>query len=137
MGKQRDKNIYCAFSIDIKTKSLKTAVILIFNKIINNSEHLKTKIDEIIFSFSRFRTKDLSFCHKPGFSNPNIFAIKCRRPLIFQNMNSFRSHNNSLKYWRFTPPGCKDKGIRKSEFVAFQTFSWHLSCSMSSKKFYL
>ena len=45
-----------------------------------------------------FRVKELSFGNKPGFSNPNIFAIQCRRPLIFQTMNSVRSYNDSLKY---------------------------------------
>ena len=33
-------------------------------------------------------------------------------------MTSIRSNNKSLKYQRFTTLGFKDKGIRKSEFVA-------------------
>ena len=31
--------------------------------------------------------------------------------------NSVRSNNQSLKYRRFTPLGCKDIGKRKSKFV--------------------
>ena len=47
-------------------------------------------------------TKELSFCHKLGFSNFNIVGTQCRRPLIFQTMNAIRSNNVSLKYQRFT-----------------------------------
>jgi len=32
-----------------------------------------------------------------------IFATRCRRPWIFQTMNSVRSNNLSLKYQKFTP----------------------------------
>ena len=32
-------------------------------------------------------------------------------------MNFVRSNNQSLKYKKFTPEGCKDIEIRKSEFV--------------------
>ena len=46
--------------------------------------------------------KELSFCHKLGFSNFNIVATQCRRPLIFQTMNVIRSNNVCLKYQRFT-----------------------------------
>ena len=35
------------------------------------------------------------------------FSRYCR-PYIFQSMISVRSNNLSLKYQRFTPPGCKD-----------------------------
>ena len=38
-----------------------------------------------------------------------IFATRSCRLLIFQIMNFVRS--NSLKYKRFTPSGCKDKGV--------------------------
>jgi len=34
----------------------------------------------------------------------------------------FRSNNDSLKYQRRTPSGCKDKAIAKSEFVAKNQF---------------
>ena len=43
-------------------------------------------------------SKELSFCHKLWYSNFNIVAIQCRRPLIFQTMNSIWSNNLSLKY---------------------------------------
>ena len=33
-------------------------------------------------------TKGLSFCLKSWFSNPYIFATRCRVPLIFQTLNS-------------------------------------------------
>ena len=50
--------------------------------------------------------------------NPNIFRFQRRKPLTFQTMTSIRSNNKSLKYQRFTTLGFKDRGIRKSEFVA-------------------
>ena len=37
-------------------------------------------------------------------------------------MNHFRSNNDSLKYLRLTPSGCKDKVIVKLEFVAKTKF---------------
>ena len=57
--------------------------------------------------------KELSLCHKLWFSYPNIFPTQWRRPNIFQTLNSVRSINLSLKYQKFTPWGCKDKGIRR------------------------
>ncbi len=47
-----------------------------------------------------------------------IFATQCRRPKIFQTMNSVRWKNLSLKYQRFTPFVGKNIDIRKSEFVS-------------------
>ena len=41
---------------------------------------------------------------------------------IFQTMNYFRSNNDSLKYQRLTPSGCKDMTIGKSEFVTKTKF---------------
>ena len=49
-------------------------------------------------------------------------TIRFPRPLIFQTINSIRSNSLSLKYQRFTPSGCKDKGVRKYEFVAKTQF---------------
>ena len=37
-------------------------------------------------------------------------------------MISVRLNNQNLKYQRFTPLGCKDIGIRKSEFVTKTQF---------------
>ena len=56
------------------------------------------------------------------FSNLYIFVIQCRRPLIFQTMNSVRWKNLSLKYQRITPSGGKNIGIRKSELVTKTQF---------------
>ena len=46
-----------------------------------------------------------------------IFATQCRRPLIFQIMNSVRPNNLSLKYQRFTSYDWKDIGIRQFVFL--------------------
>ena len=35
----------------------------------------------------------------------------------FQNMNSVRPNNLSLKYQRYTQTGCKDIGIKQFEFM--------------------
>ena len=66
--------------------------------------------------------KELSFCHKLKYSYPYIFATQCRRPYIFQTINSVRSNNLSLKYLRFIHTGCIDKEIRKFEVVAKTQF---------------
>ena len=42
--------------------------------------------------------KELSLCHKLGFSNLYIFSTKYRRPQIFSTMKSSTSNNLSLKY---------------------------------------
>ena len=62
--------------------------------------------------------KELSLCHKLWFSNHNIFATQCCSAYILQTMNSVSSNNLSSMYKRFTPLGCKDKAVRKFEFVA-------------------
>ena len=62
------------------------------------------------------------FCHKLKLSPPHILATRCRRPLIFQTMSSVRSKSLSLKYYRFTPSGCKDIEIKTFEFVAKTRF---------------
>ena len=60
-----------------------------------------------------FITKELSLCHKLGFSNLFIFGTKVRRPWLFQPMNSVRSNNLSLKYQRFKSSESKDIVIIK------------------------
>ena len=70
----------------------------------------------------KISSKELSFCHKLKYSYPYILATQCRRSLIFQTFNSVKSKNLSLKSQRFTPSGCKDKGIRKFEFMAKTQF---------------
>jgi len=64
----------------------------------------------------------LSLCHKLGFLNPNFIKTKCRRPYIFQTMNSGGSNNVSLKYERYASSGCCDFGIIKLEFVTETQF---------------
>ena len=39
-------------------------------------------------------------------------------PLKFQTMNSVKSNTLSMKYQGLRPLGCKDIGIRNSEFLA-------------------
>ena len=56
--------------------------------------------------------KEISLFHKLWLYNPNIFATQCHRPEIFQTKNYVELNNQSLKYKRFTPFGCKDIGIR-------------------------
>ena len=41
-----------------------------------------------------------------------IFSTQCRRPWIFQTLNSVRSNKLGLKYQIFTPFGCRDIGIK-------------------------
>ena len=65
---------------------------------------------------------ELRHCHKLCFSNSYNFALKFRRPELFQTMNSVRSINHSFKYQRLKPAGCKDIGIRTSEFVTKTQF---------------
>ena len=57
--------------------------------------------------------------------SPYILATQCRRPLIFQTMNSVRLNSLSLKYNWFTPSGCKDIEIRTFEFVANTQFLYN------------
>ena len=70
---------------------------------------------------------ELSLRHKLCFSKSYIFGFQCRRPSIFQTMNSVRSNNISLKYQSFTALGFKDIGVIKSEFVAKTQFLCILS----------
>ena len=77
--------------------------------------------------------KELSFCHKFRFSNSYIFAIQCRRPLIFQTMNSVSSNSLSLKQQMFAPSGCKDIGIWKLEFVGKTKFLYIMKTIVITK----
>ncbi len=75
-----------------------------------------------IYLNRKIRQKELNFCHKLRFSNSNNLATRFPRPFIFQTINSGRSNSLSLKYQRFTPSGCKDRGVRKFKFVAKTQF---------------
>ena len=58
-------------------------------------------------------TKELSlYRHKLWVSTFYIDATQCRRPKIFQTLNSVQSNNLSFKYHWFTPSGCTDLGIK-------------------------
>ena len=57
-------------------------------------------------------TMKINSCHKLRFSNSFIFATWCRRPLIFQKMNSVGPNSQSFKHKKFTPSGWKYKGVR-------------------------
>ena len=71
------------------------------------------------------RSKELSFCNKLKLSNPYIFATWWYKPLIFQTKIVWSNRIHRLKYLRSTIFGCcKDKGIRKFEFVAKTQFLW-------------
>ena len=69
------------------------------------------KISRIYKLFLLLLVKKLSFCPTLWFSYPYI-----------QTINHFRSNYDSLKYQRFTPSGCKDVALLKSEFVAKTQF---------------
>ena len=79
-------------------------------------------------------SKELSLWHKLWFYNLYNFATQCRRPKIFQTMNSVRSDNLSLKYQRFILSGCQDIGVRKFEFVAKTHFLWPYTNTMYEEK---
>ena len=69
-----------------------------------------------------FFKKIIEFLQQTLIFHTYIFATKCRRPKIFQTMNSVRLNNLSFKCQWFTPLDCKDKGIRNIEFVAETQF---------------
>ena len=71
---------------------------------------------------SSYFQKKLSLCHKSQISNTYISKTRWRKPFIFQTLIiwSFRIH--SLKYLRSTTLGCRDKGIKKTEFVTMTLF---------------
>ena len=52
--------------------------------------------------------------------------ILCRRPLIFQTINSVRSDHPSLKNQRCTQSGCKDIGILNFDFFRQTQFLLNL-----------
>ena len=55
--------------------------------------------------------KELNLCHKLWFSNPYIFATKCRRPYAFQTMKSVRSNNLKFEISKVCTSGCNNIGI--------------------------
>ena len=55
--------------------------------------------------------KELNLCHKLWFSNPYIFATKCRRPYAFQTMKSVHSNNLKFEISKVCTSGCNNIGI--------------------------
>ena len=74
------------------------------------------------------QVKELSFCHKLKFSNPYIYGTWCCRLLIFQTKIIWCNRIHSLKYIRYTTLGCRNIGIRKSEFVSKTQFLLYTPC---------
>ena len=75
-----------------------------------------------IQSITNGLSKELSLCHKLKFSNPYIHGTWCCRLLIFQTKIIWCNRIYSLKYLRSMTLGCRDIGIRKSEFVSKTQF---------------
>ena len=74
-------------------------------------------------------SKELSLCHNLKFSNPYIYRIWCFRLLIFQTKIIWCNKIHRLKYLKSTTFGCRDIGIRKSEFVSMTQLLCHLRIS--------
>ena len=53
---------------------------------------------------------------------------QCRRSLLFQTMNSVSSNSLSFQYQRLASSGCRDKGVRKFEYVENAKFLCIKSC---------
>ena len=60
----------------------------------------------------------------------SLIRFICRKPQIFQTMNSLKLNNLSMKYQRFTPTGCKDIEMRKflSTLVLVIKQPWLVQC---------
>ena len=68
-------------------------------------------------------TEDPSLYNKLKYSNHNTFATwQWNKPLIFQTLIFLSNRIHNLKYPRCTTLDCKDKGFRKSEYVARTQF---------------
>ena len=80
------------------------------------------KFKIFLIDFEKFPGKELSLCHKLKFSNPYIYGTWCCRLLIFQTKIIWCNRIHSLKFLRSTTLGCRDIGIRKSEFVSKTQF---------------
>ena len=103
--------------------------------VVNSEKKRKKRISNILtFCFKlfsecqRFEKDFILHTKNPDFIKPNIFAIACRRHLIFQTINSVLSNNLSLNYQRFILSASglqrhinyKYIFIRKFEFLARQ-----------------
>ena len=75
-----------------------------------------------IFNVKLYSTKEIESLQKLWFSNSYILPTQCRRPWIFQTINSFRSIIPSVNYQRFATSGCKDMRISKYQFLVNTQF---------------
>ena len=83
-----------------------------------------------IFLEHKGHLKELSFCHKLRLFHSNILATLCRRPYIFQTVNS---NNISLKYWRFRTSSFKNVRIKNVYDVEKTQFlTWKVEQSYSN-----
>ena len=73
--------------------------------------------------------KEMNFFNKFLFFNA-ILATQCRKPLIFQTINSVRSNSLSLKYQRFAPSGRQDIEIIQVDFLAKTLFFFISNCNL-------
>ena len=112
----------------LETKKVRTGV---------KEQEIKKSLLKTGYNIHSFNLVQRNRVIKLKFSNLYIFAIKCRRPFIFQTVISVRSYNISLKFQRFTQFCCRDVGIRKLEFVATTQFliPFQSSFVFSLKKF--
>ena len=84
----------------------------------------KNFLSFVFCKFSHFHAqiKELSFWNKIKYVNLNIFRSRCCKPMIFQTQIIWSNRIHSLKYPRSATLGCKDTGIKNSEFVAKTQF---------------
>ena len=110
---------YCMIKVDIKGPLLRlTTWVKIFNlfDFHKDSNVVSSKAWYPSYFINHF-LKELSLSHKLKFTNSNIFATWIVLTFaIFNFIWSYRLY--SLKHLRLTPLGCKNIGIRKSEFGA-------------------
>ena len=66
--------------------------------------------------------------YKTFFSNPYIFEILRRKPLIFQALNLGPNIIHSLKYQRSTTSGCNAIGIRTLVFAIIAQLLCRCEC---------
>ena len=112
----------CMIKVDIKGPLLRlTTWVKIFNlfDFHKDSNVVSSKAWYPSYFINHF-LKELSLSHKLKFTNSNIFATWIVLTFaIFNFIWSYRLY--SLKHLRLTPLGCKNIGIRKSEFGAKHT----------------
>ena len=87
------------------------------NKYNIHKPETEESILEIIIFLIYIWQRNWVFVTNSNYLIPIIYWIWCCRLLIFQTKISWCNRIHSLKYLRSTTLGCRDIGIRKSEFV--------------------